>query len=58
MDGVEDCDMTNLSLGDHILKSTDLNGKYDGMSLNETNPLDQDTDAYRNAPYYKPGTPP
>jgi hypothetical protein len=43
-DGIEDCDMTNLSLGNHTLKSTDLNGKYDGPTLSETNPLDKDTD--------------
>jgi hypothetical protein len=43
-DGIEDCDMPALMTGDHILKSSDLDGKYDGMTINETNPLDKDTD--------------
>jgi len=43
-DGVEDCDMTNLSTGDHTLVSTDLNGKFDGFAKSETNPLDIDSD--------------
>src|SRR4030067_1051459 len=43
-DGVEDCDMTNLSTGDHTLISTDLNGKFDGLAISETNPLDMDSD--------------
>jgi hypothetical protein len=42
-DGVEDCDMPALA-SSQTLKSTDLNGKFDGMGLNETNPLDRDTD--------------
>jgi hypothetical protein len=43
-DGVEDCDMPALVQSPNTLKSSDLNGKYDGMTLNETDPLDRDTD--------------